>query len=78
MNSVTFVLVTLFWIAAAGSSYFAPKNPNRGLIQMMIVLSSCCCYTFWLLAFLHQLNPLFGPIVSNQTVMYMKHAWRSG
>ncbi|KRX50464.1 V-type proton ATPase subunit e [Trichinella murrelli] len=76
-NEVALSVVTLFWFAVGCSSFFAPKGPNRGLIQVMLILTAVCCYTFWLLTFLHQMNPLFGPVYQNTTARYMKTAWRT-
>ena len=46
----------------------------------MIVVTAVCCYLFWLLVFLHQLNPLIKPELSRKTIMWidgLKRANRS-
>jgi len=45
------------------------------VIQTIIVLVAVCCYIFWLLCFLHQLNPLIGPELSQLTIMYLNETW---
>ncbi|RDD38790.1 V-type proton ATPase subunit e 2 [Trichoplax sp. H2] len=74
---VPLVIFTSFWFLVGGvAPFFVPKkNPNRQLIQTMLVTTAVCCYLFWLCAYLTQLNPLIGPLLKNETLKVMIKQW---
>uniref|UniRef100_A0A914VZF7 V-type proton ATPase subunit n=1 Tax=Plectus sambesii TaxID=2011161 RepID=A0A914VZF7_9BILA len=70
------IIATAFWgIIGAGGPFLVPRGPHRGIAQTMIILTAACCYLFWLLVFLHQLNPLIGPQIDVKTIRWMQEQW---
>ncbi|MFH4983531.1 hypothetical protein AB6A40_010240 [Gnathostoma spinigerum] len=73
---IPLVAVSAFWIVVGvGGPFIVPKGINRGIIQTMIVLTAVCCWLFWILVYLHQLNPLIGPQLPVKTIRWLSEAW---
>ena len=75
-----FHLILISPLLCSSSSFhnippLCPFSPWQLQLQMMLVITAICCYTFWLGTFLFQVNPLIGPMVDTNTVRVMKWQW---
>ncbi|KAF9417951.1 hypothetical protein HW555_005096 [Spodoptera exigua] len=69
------VFTVLWGIVGIVCPFFAPKGPNRGIIQVVLMLTAATCWLFWLCAYMAQMNPLIGPRLDNETLIWMAHTW---
>ncbi|ETN76918.1 ATP synthase subunit H [Necator americanus] len=73
---IPLVSVTAFWLLiGVGGPFLVPKGPNRGIIQTMIIMTAVCCHLFWIMIYLHQLNPLIGPQINVKTIRWISLKW---
>ena len=45
------------------------------LIQTMLIMTAACCWLHWLLAWMSQLNPLFGPVLTKEHAEIIQWSW---
>jgi len=55
--------------------FFVPNSPNKGILQLILMLTGATCWLFWLCCYMAQMNPLIGPRLSNETILLMAKAW---
>ncbi|CAB3406729.1 unnamed protein product [Caenorhabditis bovis] len=73
---IPLVSVSAFWaVIGFGAPWIVPKGPNRGIIQLMIIMTAVCCWMFWIMVYLHQLNPLIGPQINVKTIRWISEKW---
>ncbi|XP_057339714.1 V-type proton ATPase subunit e 2-like [Microplitis mediator] len=69
-------IFTLFWgVIGIVLPFFVPKGPNRGILQVILMLTAFSCWLFWLCCYMAQMNPLIGPKLSNATLLLMSREW---
>ncbi|XP_076461363.1 V-type proton ATPase subunit e-like [Babylonia areolata] len=51
------------------------KSPNKGIIQICLIMTAVCCYLFWISTYLCQLNPLIGPQLHTDLIRMMQNEW---
>lgn len=64
--------MTVLW-ATVGIALrsFIPNGQNKGVVQICLALTAVCCWLLWLVAYMAQMNPLFGPQLNNVTLSLM-------
>ncbi|XP_054162577.1 V-type proton ATPase subunit e 2-like [Oppia nitens] len=66
------IVITAIWaVVGIVLPFLVPKGPNQGITRTVLVTTAVSCYVLWLCTFIAQLNPLFGPQVSNITLSLM-------
>uniref|UniRef100_A0A0N5A2G1 V-type proton ATPase subunit n=1 Tax=Parastrongyloides trichosuri TaxID=131310 RepID=A0A0N5A2G1_PARTI len=73
---IPLVAVSAFWLVIGlVGPFLVPTGPNKGIIRTMIILTAICCWMFWIIVFLHQLNPLIGPQIPVRTIKWISKKW---
>lgn len=76
MGAIPVLLMTAFWgFVGIALPILAPKGPNHGIVQCVLMLAAACCWLFWLCCFMAQMNPLIGPRLNQATLLIMAQEW---
>ncbi|CAF1188750.1 unnamed protein product [Adineta steineri] len=76
--AITLIIFTVFWgLIGIVLPFLIPKGQNKRLIQVMLTLTSACCWLFWLCFYLHQWKPLFGPQLKRDNARIIRSLWGS-
>ncbi|KAK9884436.1 hypothetical protein WA026_007283 [Henosepilachna vigintioctopunctata] len=74
--ALPFIIFTVFWGAIGGvAPFFVPKGPNKGIIQVLLILTGICCWLFWLCCYVVQMNPLIGPKLEKEILLILAKQW---
>ena len=70
-------IVTACWgaVALIGPWFVRSGTINAEVYRCGIVMTAACCWLHWLLCFLHQVNPLSGPLLSKESVDIIRWSW---
>ncbi|KAF2364302.1 ATPase V0 complex subunit e1/e2 [Trinorchestia longiramus] len=75
-SALPIIFMTLLWgIVGIVLPIILPKGPNRSLMQCILILTGASCWLFWLCCYMHQMNPLIGPMLHNRTLAAVKQLW---
>ncbi|XP_015433186.1 PREDICTED: V-type proton ATPase subunit e 2-like [Dufourea novaeangliae] len=70
------IFFTLFWgVIGLVLPIYVPKGVNRGILQLILILTAFTCWLFWLCCYMAQMNPLIGPKLSQNTILMMAREW---
>ncbi|KAK6621602.1 hypothetical protein RUM43_006895 [Polyplax serrata] len=73
---VAVAVFTVLWgIVGIFLPIIVPKGPNRGILQVILILTAATCWLFWLCCYMAQMNPLIGPKLNRATILIMKKYW---
>jgi len=76
MAWLSFLMVTILWgLVGIGAPMMVPSSPQKFLIQTMLIMTAVCCWLHWLIAWMSQLNPLFGPVLSKEHAEIIQWSW---
>ncbi|KAG5873364.1 hypothetical protein JTB14_022967 [Gonioctena quinquepunctata] len=74
--ALPFIIFTVLWGGVGGFlPFIVPKGPNRGIIQVILMLTGVCCWLFWFCCYVAQMNPLVGPKLDRNTILIMAREW---
>ncbi|XP_044258733.1 V-type proton ATPase subunit e 2-like [Tribolium madens] len=75
-SALPFIVFTVLW-GGVGIvlPIIVPKGPNRGIIQVILMLTGVCCWLFWLCCYVAQMNPLIGPRLDKHILLVMAKEW---
>nr|AAV90704.1 vacuolar ATPase M9 [Aedes albopictus] len=65
----------IFGVVGIVLPIIAPKGPNRGIVQCVLILTAATCWLFWLCCYMAQMNPLIGPKLHQNTILIMAREW---
>lgn len=69
---------TVFWgVIGIVFPFLAPKGPNRGILQLVLMLTAATCWLFWLCCYMAQMNPLIGPKLDRKVLLTIAKEWDS-
>merc|ERR1712179_841778 len=77
---IALIVVSIFWgfvgvVCPLLVQFCMGRSPNKGIVQIMFIMTAACCYLFWLCAFLFQINPLVGPQLDSNLIRVMQYEW---